>query len=79
MTTAPNEEAARVHDRMPAVLDAEGEALWLSGQPLAAPALARCLAPPPARTLEAWEVSPLVNDPSWNGPELTLPSAAPAP
>ncbi len=79
VTTEPNEVAARVHDRMPAVLDAEGEALWLSGRPLAAPELARCLAPAPAGTLEAWEVSPLVNDPSRNGPELLLPSSAPAP
>lgn len=74
VTTAANELVGLVHDRMPAILDAEGEALWLSGRRLTASELARCVAPHPAERMESWAVSRLVNDPKRDGPELLAPA-----
>lgn len=70
VTTAANPLGASVHERMPAILDAEGEALWLCGRPLSPAELARCLGPYQAGEMACWEVSRLVNDPTRDGPEL---------
>jgi putative SOS response-associated peptidase YedK len=74
VTTAANEVVEPVHERMPAILDREGEDLWLSGRPLTSAELARTLRPYPSAEMEGWEVSRLVNDPSRDGPELLLPA-----
>jgi putative SOS response-associated peptidase YedK len=69
VTTAPNELARPLHDRMPAILARDGIAVWLD--PAAgADALTAALAPFPAEAMEAWPVSTLVNSPANDRPEL---------
>ncbi len=73
VTTAPNQLVAPLHDRMPAILRPEDEADWLSRDivdPRAAQAL---LHPYPAEAMAADPVSPAVNNPRNDGPELIAP------
>ena len=75
ITTAANELAATVHDRMPALLDQEAERLWL-GPPTQDPArLTPLMRPCPADEMEAYPVSPLVNSASNDSPECIAPAA----
>jgi putative SOS response-associated peptidase YedK len=60
ITTPPNELMAPIHNRMPAILTPEDEAMWLA-QPEPDPAkLLGCLRPYPADEMEAYPVSQLV-------------------
>lgn len=73
LTTEPNELCARVHDRMPCVLDgAAAEAAWLDPdlEPSAVPEL---LAPLPADRVTAAPASPEVNRAGREGPGLLEP------
>ncbi len=73
VTTTPNELVAPLHDRMPAILRPEDEADWLSRDltdPHAARALLRTY---PAEAMVADPVSPAVNNPRNDGPELIAP------
>lgn len=75
VTTAPNELAARVHDRMPAILPYGKHDAWLD--PTAAPdALSALLAPYPADEMEAWPVSTRVNNPRNEDSACAEPIAA---
>lgn len=72
LTTDPNELVARLHDRMPVVLDASDWDAWLDestppGQ------LRPLLRPAPAETMAAYAVSPAVNNVRNDGPELLAP------
>jgi putative SOS response-associated peptidase YedK len=71
VTTAANAEVAAVHDRMPVVLG-DDWAAWLDPAQ-GRPALRSLLVPAPAGTLVGHLVSPLVNQPANNGPELIAP------
>jgi len=73
VTTAPNELAARLHDRMPAILDPEAEARWLDRRLVDARDLLPLLGPYPADRMEAYPVSPLVSSPGNDGPALVEP------
>ncbi len=73
ITTPANSLVAPLHDRMPAILRPEDEADWLSrdlADPHAAQALLR---PYPAEAMAADLVSPAVNNPRNDGPELIAP------
>jgi len=70
ITTRPNDLVAPLHDRMPAILRPEHEAVWLGPEELEPEEAEHLLAPVPAATMEARPVSPAVNRPSNNGPEL---------
>ena len=70
ITTTPNELLAPIHDRMPVVLAEDAWDTWLSVDNRDVATLAPLLAPMPARELEAWTVSTLVNKADNNGPEL---------
>lgn len=72
MTTAPNAFVARVHDRMPLILDPADYDVWLS--PLHPPP-AGLLRPYPARELRMYPVSPLVGNPANDRPECREPMA----
>jgi putative SOS response-associated peptidase YedK len=76
VTTTPNELAARIHDRMPVILDPEAEARWLDRQLVAARDLLPLLRPYPADRMEAHPVSPLVSSPANEGPALIDPVPA---
>ena len=63
LTTVPSPAIAHLHDRMPLILPPDQEAAWLAGQ-----------APPMAETgLEAYAVSPQVNRPDNDQPDLIVP------
>lgn len=63
VTTAPNEVAAAVHDRMPVILDEPARALWLDPEAEPARDLPAILAPSPPEELEAFPISLRVNNP----------------
>ena len=72
LTTAPNALVARVHDRMPVILDRELVEDWLD--PGARPAdLAPMLLAAPEGSLRMWPVSTAVNRVQVDGPELLRP------
>lgn len=72
LTTDPNELVARIHDRMPVVLDPADWDAWLAeGTP--AERLRPLLRPAPAEPLDAYAVSPAVNSVRNEGPELLAP------
>ena len=72
LTVPPNELVAPVHDRMPAILAREAEPEWLA--PSTRPDRARSLlVPHAAREMEAFAVSPEVNSPAADRPELITP------
>jgi putative SOS response-associated peptidase YedK len=74
VTTAPNELAATIHDRMPVILPWERHAAWLAAD--ADPeALAALLAPFPAAEMEAFRVSTWVNSPAHDDPRCVEPLA----
>lgn len=69
--TGPAEgELARLHPRIPIVLPRESWDAWLDRDYQDVTKVARLLQPTPARLLEAYRVSPLVNDPSNDMPAL---------
>lgn len=72
LTTEANELVAQVHNRMPVMLHARDEADWLN--PRLAPEAAQALLVPfPAELLTLAEVSPQVNSPAYNTPDLLRP------
>lgn len=71
VTTEANDVVAPVPDRMPAVLDPDEEDRWLEADDPAE--LRSMLDPFPADRTRRHEVSPAVNDPSREGPELVEP------
>ena len=76
VTTIPNELAARLHDRMPVILDSAAEAPWLDPRLVDGAALLRYLRPLPAERMEAFPVSTLVSSPQNDGPALIEPAPA---
>ncbi len=73
VTTTPNELAATVHDRMPAILPRERHALWLDPTVDDPVALGALLAPLPASAMEAYPVSKRVNSPAHEDPRCIEP------
>jgi len=72
LTTDPNELVARIHDRMPVMLDPGDWDTWLAeGTP--AEQLRSLLRPAAAEPLDAYAVSPAVNNVRNEGPELLAP------
>ena len=72
VTTDPNDLVARVHDRMPVILDPGDWDAWLAD---ATPAheLRSLLRPAPAEGMDVYAVSPAVNNVRNEGPELLAP------
>ena len=77
LTTAANEFMAQAHHRMPVILSAETEPLWLDPLTEAPAILEPLLISAPAESLGAREVSPLVNNVRNDGPGCI--AAAPSP
>jgi putative SOS response-associated peptidase YedK len=72
LTTDPNELVARLHHRMPVVLDQSDWDRWLNEATPPGP-LRELLRPAPAETMDAYAVSPAVNNVRNEGPELLAP------
>ncbi len=63
ITTDANESLRPIHDRMPVILAAESERMWLDPGITEAARLRPLLKPHPSDLMEAYEVSTLVNSP----------------
>jgi putative SOS response-associated peptidase YedK len=72
LTTDPNELVARLHSRMPVVLDEADWDAWL-GEVTPPAELRSLLRPSPADGLDAYPVSPAVNNVRNEGAELLAP------
>lgn len=72
ITTEPNSLIKPIHNRMPLILDEAGYGKWLDAStPI--PEVALLMAPYRAPEMEAYEISPKINSPSNNSPEVLLP------
>ena len=72
LTTDPNRLVARIHDRMPVILDPADWDAWLA-QATPRHELRALLRPAPEESLAAYAVSPAVNNVRSEGPELLAP------
>ena len=72
LTTDPNDLLARIHDRMPVVLDPADWSAWLA-ESTPPDQLRMLLRPAPAESFAAYAVSPAVNNVRNEGPELLAP------
>jgi putative SOS response-associated peptidase YedK len=74
LTTAANRLMREIHDRMPVILDASALDDWLSPETHERKELDHFMKPCPDDWLSAEEVSPLVNSPKNNSPEVLQPA-----
>ena len=74
LTTEANALVSQIHTRMPVILREQDEADWLNPR-LFLDAAQALLVPLPAELLMAYEVSPQVNSPAYNTPDLLQPVA----
>ena len=76
LTTTPNELIVKVHDRMAVILRREEEGLWLDPAVEDPAKLQSLLIPYPAEEMVAVPVNPVLNKPSFEGPDCLLPPQA---
>jgi putative SOS response-associated peptidase YedK len=74
LTTEANALVSQIHTRMPVILREQDEAAWLDPS-LALDAAQALLVPLSAELLMAYEVSPKVNSPAYNTPDVLQPVA----
>jgi len=77
LTTAANPFMKEIHDRMPVILAPEDESPWLDPGLQDPVAIKKMLKPCPSAWLSAFEISPMVNSPRNNRPEVLLPFTEP--
>jgi putative SOS response-associated peptidase YedK len=70
LTTAPNATMRPIHDRMPVILNPADFDLWLDCSTGTAKFAETLLVPPPDDLLEVVDVSPRLNNPRNEGPDL---------
>jgi putative SOS response-associated peptidase YedK len=75
ITTEPNELTSIIHNRMPVILHPRDYARWLDPSPQTPDQLKPLLKPFPADLMNAYPVSPLVNTPANDKPELVVPAS----
>lgn len=73
ITTEANEFMKPIHHRMPVLLDRSDEERWLDPEYTDVKELQKFLKPCPSEWMEAYEVSPAVNSPKNNNPEILQP------
>lgn len=73
ITTVPNELVARIHDRMPVILDPGDYGEWLEPTQLQQSRLDELLAPHSSEAMEAIAVNPIVGNPKNDLPECIEP------
>jgi putative SOS response-associated peptidase YedK len=76
VTTRPNDFMAPIHDRMPVIIPPDGWAAWLDAAGADPAEVRAMLEPREDLTLDAYEVSDLVNNVRNDGPGLILPLEA---
>ena len=76
LTVPASQTVAALHDRVPALLPRGSFEAWLDCRSGSAVEAAQLLAPAPEDLLEIVEVSPRLNDPRNEGPELQEPASA---
>jgi putative SOS response-associated peptidase YedK len=76
ITVEPNHLTSQIHNRMPAILKPEDEAIWLNAAEKDPVRLLALLKPYPHEAMEAFEVSAKVNSPSVESAECVVPVAA---
>jgi len=74
LTVAANSTVAAVHDRMPLILAPEHFDVWLDCRSGSAAGILGLLGPAPDDLLEIVEVSPKLNNPRNEGPDLQTPA-----
>jgi putative SOS response-associated peptidase YedK len=79
LTTEASPEVARVHDRMPVILEPDAEELWLDPRAEDPASVAAVLRPLPEGALESFEVSPRVNSPEVDDASVFDLAARPVP
>ena len=72
ITTSANELVGKIHDRMPVILQPEHYAVWLQDK-AREESLQLLLVPYPARAMEAYRVSNVVNSPQNDTPSCLKP------
>jgi putative SOS response-associated peptidase YedK len=73
ITTTPNALMAPIHNRMPVILPGHSYKVWLDPSPRSPTDLNSLLVPYPAEEMEAFPVSPLVNSPANDNPDVLIP------
>jgi putative SOS response-associated peptidase YedK len=68
ITGEPNDLVREIHTRMPVILLEDRQGAWLAGE-----AGKEILTPFPANRMKAWAISPRVNSPKNNDPDLLSP------
>ena len=72
VTTTANDAMRPIHDRMPVILLPQHESAWLDSPNEDTAALSTFLIPYPPATMEAYPVTPLVNSPANDTPEVII-------
>jgi putative SOS response-associated peptidase YedK len=75
ITCPPNELMRSLHDRMPVILPRESQELWLDHDQHDVDELMPLLKPYPAETMEAYDVSNLVNSVKNDSPDVVMPAS----
>jgi putative SOS response-associated peptidase YedK len=73
LTTSANADMAAIHDRMPVIIAPEDFGRWLDCRPGTADFVIDLLRPAPDGTLDILAVTPSLNNPRLEGPELQTP------
>jgi putative SOS response-associated peptidase YedK len=73
ITTAANELLQKIHDRMPVILEKSGETMWLDTSIADFSRLQPLLKPFPAAQMDFYFVSPAVNSPQNDTPDVIKP------
>lgn len=74
VTTTPNELMAKIHNRMPVILNQADYGVWLGAEPGQEESLRSLIRPYPAKAMTAYAVSTLVNSPANDRPECIEPA-----
>jgi putative SOS response-associated peptidase YedK len=74
VTTEANEAVAKLHDRMPAILNEQAQDVWLDPENEDTETLKALLTPYPSDEIEVYPVSTRVNSSKNEGPELIEPA-----
>jgi putative SOS response-associated peptidase YedK len=75
LTTAANKLVGEFHERMPVMVRPPDYAAWLGEEPADGRRLRTIMTPYPADRMKAWWVSPRVNSPAIDEPELLRPAS----
>ena len=73
ITCGPNKLIEKIHNRMPVILDAEAQELWLNPENQERRALTSLLNPYPEKEMEAYPVSKIVNLPVNDSEDCIFP------